>query len=67
MPTITEKKFVGQEAVEQLVTNTRSEINDVKDHADDLNSAMSDRVTALETWHENFEECSDEEINALFV
>ena len=28
--------------------------------------AVSGRVTALETWHNNFTECSEEEINELF-
>lgn len=28
MPTITEKKFVGQEAAEQLVANVKAEINE---------------------------------------
>ena len=30
-------------------------------------TGVSDRVTALETWHNNFTECSEEEINALFT
>jgi predicted nucleic acid-binding Zn-ribbon protein len=29
-------------------------------------TGVSDRVTTLETWHNNFTECSEEEINALF-
>lgn len=29
--------------------------------------AVSGRVTTLETWHNNFTECSEEEINALFA
>ena len=30
-------------------------------------TAVSDRVTTLETWHNNFTECSEEEINNLFA
>lgn len=30
-------------------------------------NAVSDRVTTLETWHNNFTEASEEEINALFA
>lgn len=30
-------------------------------------TAVSDRVTALETWHNNFTEVSEEEINSLFA
>ena len=30
-------------------------------------TAVSDRVTTLETWHNNFTEVSEEEINALFA
>jgi hypothetical protein len=29
--------------------------------------AVSGRVTTLETWHENFVECSQEDINGLFA
>ena len=38
-----------------------------KTYADGLNTAMNTRVAALETWHENFTEVSEEEINALFT
>lgn len=38
-----------------------------KTHADGLNTAMDTRVTAIETWHANFVEVSEEEINALFA
>lgn len=38
-----------------------------KNHADGLNTAMNTRVEALETWHTNFTEVSDEEINGLFA
>jgi hypothetical protein len=38
-----------------------------KTYADGLNTAMNTRVASLETWHENFVECSQEDINALFV
>lgn len=34
--------------------------------ASDL-TAATDRITALETWHNNFTECSEDEINALFA
>lgn len=37
-----------------------------KTYADGLNTAMDTRVVALETWHNNFTEVSEEEINALF-
>ena len=30
-------------------------------------TAATDRITALETWHTNFTECSEEEINELFA
>jgi hypothetical protein len=38
-----------------------------KTHANGLNTAMDTRVTAIETWHANFVEVSEEEINALFA
>lgn len=38
-----------------------------KTYADGLNSAMDTRVTAIETWHANFVEVSEAEINALFA
>lgn len=38
-----------------------------KTYADGLNTAMDTRVAALETWHTNFIEASEEEINALFA
>ena len=38
-----------------------------KGYADGLNTAMDTRVATLETWHENFVECSQEDINALFT
>ena len=38
-----------------------------KTYADGLNTAMNARVEALETWHENFTEVSEAEINALFA
>ena len=33
---------------------------------DETITAVGDRVTAIETWHSNFVEVSEEEINALF-
>lgn len=38
-----------------------------KTYADGLNTAMNSRVATLETWHESFTECSEQEINDLFV
>lgn len=38
-----------------------------KTFAQGLNDTMGARVTALETWHENFIECSQEDIQALFA
>ena len=38
-----------------------------KTYADGLNTAMDTRVATLETWHNNFTEVSEEEINALFT
>ena len=37
-----------------------------KGYADGLNTTMSGRVDALEAWHNNFTEVSEDEINALF-
>ena len=42
-------------------------LKQAKDYADGLNTAMDTRVAALETWHENFVECTPEEIQALFA
>jgi hypothetical protein len=38
-----------------------------KTFAQGLNDTMSGRVTALESWHENFVECSQEDIQGLFA
>lgn len=38
-----------------------------KTYADGLNTAMNTRVETLESWHNNFTECSEAEINALFA
>ena len=38
-----------------------------KTYADELNSVINVRVSTLETWHKNFTEVSEEEINALFT
>ena len=38
-----------------------------KTYADGLNTAMDTRVATLESWHNNFTEASEEEINALFA
>jgi hypothetical protein len=38
-----------------------------KTYVDGLNTATNTRVDALEVWHSNFVEVSEEDINALFV
>ena len=38
-----------------------------KSYADGLNTTMDGRVATLETWHNNFVECSQEDINNLFA
>lgn len=38
-----------------------------KTYADGLNTAMNTRVATLESWHENFVECSQEDIQGLFA
>ena len=38
-----------------------------KTYADGLNTAMNTRVATLEAWHENFVECSQEDIQGLFA
>ena len=38
-----------------------------KGYADGLNTAMNSRVATLEGWHENFVECSQEDIQGLFA
>lgn len=38
-----------------------------KIYTDELNSVINVRVSTLETWHKNFTEVSEEEINALFT
>lgn len=38
-----------------------------KGYADGLNTAMDTRVATLESWHENFVECSQEDIQGLFA
>ena len=54
---ITAEKVAAWDASEQ----------NAKTYADGLNTAMDTRVTAIETWHSNFVEVSEEEINALFA
>ena len=49
------------------VTAWDSAEGNAKTYADGLNTAMDTRVNAIETWHANFVEVSEEEINALFV
>lgn len=49
------------------VTAWDSAESNAKGHADGLNTAMNTRVETLETWHTNFTEVSEEEINALFA
>ena len=38
-----------------------------KTYADGLNTAMDARVVVLETWHNNFQECSEKDIQDLFA
>ena len=38
-----------------------------KTYADGLNTSMNSRVSAIETWHADFVEVSEEEINGLFA
>lgn len=38
-----------------------------KTFAQGLNDAVAARVTTLETWHNNFTECSEDDINGLFA
>ena len=60
------------DAVEALAAANESAISALqtaialKADATALN-AVSDRVTTLETWHENFLECSEEDVNNLFA
>ena len=54
---ITEAKVTAWDAAEQ----------NAKTYADGLNTAMASRVSTLETWHSDFVEASEEEINALFA
>lgn len=60
------------DAVEELAANNKAahEANAaaIAKKADETAlTAVSDRVTALETWHNNFTEVSEEEINSLFA
>ena len=57
LETLTAAKIAAWDAAEQAA----------KTYADGLNTAMNTRVEALETWHNNFTEVSEEEINALFA
>ena len=54
---ITAAKVAAWDAAEQAA----------KTYADGLNSAMDTRVAALEGWHNNFTEVSEQEINDLFA
>lgn len=38
-----------------------------KIYTDELNRVINVKVSTLETWHKNFTEVSEEEINALFT
>lgn len=38
-----------------------------KSYADGLNTTMDGRVATLEAWHNNFTECSEDDINGLFT
>lgn len=53
---ITAAKVAAWDAAEQAA----------KTYADGLNTNMDTRVSALELWHENFLECSEEDVNKLF-
>lgn len=57
LETLTAAKVAAWDAAEQAA----------KTYADGLNTAMNSRVEALETWHNNFIEASEEEINNLFA
>lgn len=57
LETLTAAKVAAWDAAEQAA----------KTYADGLNTAMNTRVVALESWHENFVECSQEDINGLFA
>lgn len=56
LETITSAKVTAWDAAE----------GNAKGYADGLNTTMSGRVDALETWHNNFTEASEAEILALF-
>ena len=57
LETLTAAKVAAWDAAEQAA----------KTFAQGLNDAMNTRVAALETWHTNFTEVSEEEINNLFA
>lgn len=58
---ITSAKVTAWDAAEQ---NAKTY---AKNYADGLNSDMGARVTTLETWHSDFVECSEADINGLFA
>ena len=59
-----------QEAIDAAAGDATSKANtaeqNAKTYADGLNTAMDGRVAAIESWHSNFVEVSEEEINSLF-
>ena len=50
-----------------MVTAWNAAETNAKAHATGLNTAMDTRVSAIETWHNDFVEVSEEEINGLFA
>ena len=60
------KSVIDGITAEKVTAWDASEQN-AKTYADGLNTAMNTRVEAIESWHSNFVEVSEEEINALFA
>ena len=60
------KSVIDGITAEKVSAWDAAEVN-AKTYADGLNTAMNTRVEAIETWHADFVECSEEEINALFA
>jgi hypothetical protein len=67
-PAERQTKYAADLALLQEVYNAEiiAAEGNAKGYADGLNTAMDTRVTAIETWHSNFMEASEEEINKLF-
>lgn len=67
-----EARFTGEGSVEDMITTAKQEAIDTaesnaKYHSDSLNTAMNTRVETLETWQEQFQECSKQDILNLFA